>query len=191
MLTSLTVKNYALIENVTIDFKKGLTVITGETGSGKSIIIDSIDLLLGARASTSVIRTGTTSCTISAEFDISKNTNVKNILSELSIDCENEIIIRRQIDSAGKSKAFINDISVSINTLSNIGKYLVDFYAQHKSNMLFEQQYQRQIVDNIADNSNLLEQLSVKYDKLESLKNKKCYNGNVIHPLQTRTLCNG
>jgi DNA repair protein RecN (Recombination protein N) len=173
VLTSLSVRNYALIENITIDFKKGLTVITGETGSGKSIIIDSIDLLLGARASTSVIRTGTTSCTISAEFDISKNTNVKNILSELSIDCENEIIIRRQIDSAGKSKAFINDISVSINTLSNIGKYLVDFYAQHKSNMLFEQQYQRQIVDNIADNSNLLEQLSVKYDKLESLKNKK------------------
>lgn len=173
MLTSLSVKNYALIENITIDFKKGLTVITGETGSGKSIIIDSIDLLLGARASTSVIRTGTTSCTISSEFDISKNTNVKNILSELSIDCEDEIIIRRQIDSTGKSKAFINDISVSVNTLSNIGKYLVDFYAQHKSNMLFEQTYQRQIVDNIADNLNLLEKLSVKYDKLENLKNKK------------------
>lgn len=173
MLTSLSVKNYALIENITIDFKKGLTVITGETGSGKSIIIDSIDLLLGARASTSVIRTGTSSCTISAEFDISKNINVKNILSELSIDCEDEIIIRRQIDSAGKSKAYINDISVSISTLSSIGKYLVDFYAQHKSNMLFEQNYQRQIVDNIADNSSLLEKLSVKYDELEKLKDKK------------------
>ena len=173
MLTSLSVKNYALIENITIDLKKGLTVITGETGSGKSIIIDSIDLLLGARASTSVIRTGTTSCTISAEFDISKNINVKNILSELSIDCEDEIIIRRQIDSAGKSKAYINDISVSVSTLSSIGKYLVDFYAQHKSNMLFEQNYQRQIVDNIADNSSLLEKLSVKYDELEKLKNKK------------------
>lgn len=173
MLTSLSVKNYALIENITIDFKKGLTVITGETGSGKSIIIDSIDLLLGARASTSVIRTGTTSCTISAEFDISRNTNVKNVLSELSIDCDNEIIIRRQIDSTGKSKSFINDISVSVNTLSNIGKYLVDFYAQHKSNMLFEQSYQRQIVDNIADNSDLLEELSVKYDELEKLKKQK------------------
>ena len=173
MLTSLSVKNYALIENITIDFKKGLTVITGETGSGKSIIIDSIDLLLGARASTSVIRTGTNSCTISAEFDISKNNNVKNILSELSIDCDNEIIIRRQIDSTGKSKSFINDISVSVNTLSNIGKYLVDFYAQHKSNMLFEQSYQRQIVDNIADNSDLLEKLSVKYDELEKLKKQK------------------
>ncbi|MBQ4178968.1 MAG: AAA family ATPase [Elusimicrobia bacterium] len=88
MITALSIKNYALIENITIDFKKGLTVITGETGAGKSIIIDSIDLLLGARASTSIIRTGTSSCTISAEFNISKNAAVKNILSELSIDCD-------------------------------------------------------------------------------------------------------
>ena len=173
MLTTLSIKNYALIENITIDFKKGLTVITGETGAGKSIIIDSIDLLLGARASTSIIRTGASSCTITAEFNISKNINVKNILSDLSIDCENEIIIRRQIDSSGKSKAFINDISVSINTLSNIGKYLVDFYAQHKSNMLFEQNYQKQIVDGIAKNDSLLEKLSAKYDEFEKLKKQK------------------
>ncbi|WP_372518607.1 DNA repair protein RecN [Candidatus Ruminimicrobiellum ovillum] len=173
MITALSIKNYALIENITIDFEKGLTVITGETGAGKSIIIDSIDLLLGARASTSIIRTGTKSCTITAEFNISKNTNVKSILSDLSIDFEKEIIIRRQIDSSGKSKAFINDISVSINTLSNIGKYLVDFYAQHKSNMLFEQNYQKQIVDSIANNNSLLEKLSVKYDKYESLKKQK------------------
>ena len=173
MITTLSIKNYALIENITIDFKKGLTVITGETGAGKSIIIDSIDLLLGARASTSIIRTGTSSCTISAEFNISKNAAVKNILSELSIDCEDDIIIRRQIDSSGKSKAFINDISVSINTLSNIGKYLVDFYAQHKSNMLFEQNYQKQIVDGIAKNDSLLAKLSTKYDEYEKLKKQK------------------
>ena len=173
MITTLSIKNYALIENITIDFKKGLTVITGETGAGKSIIIDSIDLLLGARASTSIIRTGTNSCTITAEFNISKNNNIKNILSELSIEVEDDIIIRRQIDSTGKSKAFINDISVSINTLSNIGKYLVDFYAQHKSNMLFEQNYQKQIVDGIANNNSLLEKLSLKYDKFESLKRQK------------------
>ena len=173
MITALSIKNYALIENITIDFKKGLTVITGETGAGKSIIIDSIDLLLGARASTSIIRTGTSSCTISAEFNISKNTAVKNILSELSIDCEDDIIIRRQIDSSGKSKAFINDISVSINTLSNMGKYLVDFYAQHKSNMLFEQNYQKQIVDGIAKNDSLLAKLSTKYDEYEKIKKQK------------------
>ncbi|MBO7611182.1 MAG: DNA repair protein RecN [Elusimicrobia bacterium] len=173
MLTTLTVKNYALIESITIDFKKGLTVITGETGAGKSIIMDSIDLLLGARASTTIIRTGTTFCSVVAEFNISNNFNVKNILSELSIDADDEIIIRRQIDVAGKSKAFINDVSVSVNTLSNIGKHLVDFYAQHKSNMLFEQSYQRQIVDNMAGNDSLLEQLSEKYDEFEKLKKTK------------------
>lgn len=173
MITTLSIKNYALIENITIDFKKGLTVITGETGAGKSIIIDSIDLLLGARASTSIIRTGTNSCTITAEFNVSKNNNVKKILSELSIDVDDDIIIRRQIDSTGKSKSYINDISVSVNALSNIGKYLVDFYAQHKSNMLFEQNYQKQIVDGIAKNDSLLEELSVKYDKFESLKKQK------------------
>jgi DNA repair protein RecN (Recombination protein N) len=156
-----------------MDFKNGLTVITGETGAGKSIIIDSIDLLLGQRASTGIIRTGANSCILIATFDISKNVNVKNILSDLSIDSENEIIIRRQIDLSGKSKAFINDIPVSVNSLSNIGKYLVDFYAQNKSNMLFEENYQRQIVDDIAGNDNLLKKLSVKYDDLESLLSKK------------------
>lgn len=173
MLTTLSIKNYALIENINIDFKSGLTVITGETGAGKSIVIDAIDLLLGARANTSVIRTGTNYCTIVAEFDISKNINIKKNLLELSIDVDDEIVVRRQIDSNGKSKAFINDIAVSVNTLSNVGKYLIDFYAQHKSNMLFEQNYQRQIVDDIADNDSLLGKLSYKYDELEQLKSKK------------------
>lgn len=173
MLNSISIKNYALIEDISIDFNKGLTVITGETGVGKSIIIDSIDLLLGSRATTSIIRTGTNICTIIANFDISNNLKVKEILTELAIEYDCDIIIRRQIELSGKSKAFINDMPVSINTLSNIGKYLIDFYAQHKSNMLFDNQYQRQIVDNIADNKNLLEKLSAKYDLLEGLKNKK------------------
>lgn len=173
MLTSLSIKNYALIENININFNVGLTVITGETGAGKSIIIDAIDLLLGARANVGIVRTGTSVCTICGEFDVSKNKKVQNILSDLSIDFESEIIIRRQIESSGKSKAFINDVSVSVNTLSSIGKYLVDFYAQNKSNMLFEQEYQRQVIDDIADNSNLLKKLSFKYDELEKLKHKK------------------
>lgn len=173
MLNSISIKNYALIEDISIDFNKGLTVITGETGVGKSIIIDSIDLLLGSRAATSIIRTGTNICTIIANFDISNNFKVKEILTELAIEYDCDIIIRRQIELSGKSKAFINDMPVSINTLSNIGKYLIDFYAQHKSNMLFDNQYQRQIVDNIADNKNLLEKLYAKYNLLEGLKNKK------------------
>jgi len=173
LLTSLSIKNYALIENININFNVGITVITGETGAGKSIIIDAIDLLLGARANVGIVRTGTSVCTICGEFDVSKNKKVQNILSDLSIDFESGIIIRRQIESSGKSKAFINDVSVSVNTLSSIGKYLVDFYAQNKSNMLFEQEYQRQVIDDIADNSDLLKKLSFKYDELEKLKHKK------------------
>ncbi|MDD2523618.1 MAG: DNA repair protein RecN [Endomicrobiaceae bacterium] len=173
MLNSISIKNYALIEDISIDFNKGLTVITGETGVGKSIIIDSIDLLLGSRATTSIIRTGANICTIIANFDISNNIKVKKTLTELAIEYDCDIIIRRQIELSGKSKAFINDMPVSINTLSNIGKYLIDFYAQHKSNMLFDNQYQKQIVDDIADNKKLLEDLSAKYDILENFKNKK------------------
>ena len=173
MITSLNIRNYALIENLNIDFTKGLTVITGETGAGKSIIIDSIDLLLGQRANSSIIRTGANSCVISATFDISKNIKAKNVLADLSIEYENEIIIRRQIDISAKSKAYINDIPVSVSSLLNIGKYLVDFYAQNKSNMLFEESYQRQIIDSIAGNCNLLNKLSVKYDELEKLNSKK------------------
>jgi DNA repair protein RecN (Recombination protein N) len=106
-------------------------------------------------------------------FDISDNIRVKEILSNLGIEYEADIIIRRQIELSGKGKAFINDTPVSINTLSNIGKYLIDFYAQHKSNMLFDLQYQRQILDNIAGNKELLKNLSDKYHLFEQLKSKK------------------
>ena len=173
MLTNLSIRNYALIENINIDFKTGLTVITGETGAGKSIIIDAVDMLLGARANSSIIRTGTDLCTISAIFDISNNTKVKDILNDLSIDFQDEIIIRRQIESSGKNKSFINDIAVSISTLSNIGKYLVAFYAQHKSNLLFDKSYQLQIVDNIANNKELLINLSDIYSNLKKVQKQK------------------
>lgn len=173
MLTNLSIRNYALIENINIDFKTGLTVITGETGAGKSIIIDAVDMLLGARANNSIIRTGTDICTISAIFDIRNNTKIKDILNDLSIDFQDEIIIRRQIESSGKNKSFINDIAVSISTLSNIGKYLVAFYAQHKSNLLFDKSYQLQIVDNIANNKELLIKLSDIYSNLKKVQKQK------------------
>lgn len=173
MLTNLSIRNYALIENINIDFETGLTVITGETGAGKSIIIDAVDMLLGARANNSVIRTGTDICTISAIFDIKNNINVKDLLDDLSIDYQDEIVIRRQIESSGKNKSFINDIPVSISTLSNIGKYLVAFYAQHKSNLLFDKSYQLQIVDNIANNKELLIKLSDIYSNLKKVQKQK------------------
>ena len=173
MLTHLSIKNYALIENINIYFDSGLTVITGETGAGKSIIIDAVDMLLGARANYSIIRTGTDTCTISAIFHIKDNSKVKEILKELSIDFQDEIIIRRQLEISGKNKSFINDIPVSITTLSNIGKYLVAFYAQHKSNLLFDKNYQLQIIDNIANNKDLLRKLNDIYSLLKKEEKQK------------------
>lgn len=173
MLTHLSIKNYALIENIDINFDAGLTVITGETGAGKSIIIDAVDMLLGARANNSVIRTGTNSCTISACFNIENYSKIKEILEDLSIDFQDEIIIRRQLEISGKNKSFINDIPVSINTLTNIGKYLVAFYAQHKSNLLFDKNYQMQVIDNIADNKDLLKKLADIYSSLKKTEKQK------------------
>lgn len=174
LLTSLSIKNYALIEDISLDFTKGMTVITGETGAGKSIIIQSVDLLLGARAASSSIRTGASSCSVSAVFDISNNKHVQNMLEELAIESDNkEIIVRRQIDIAGKSKAFINDTAVNISSLYEIGRRLVDFYAQNKSNMLFDESYQRQIIDDIAGNKQILETLGEKYSCFLELEAKK------------------
>lgn len=173
MLSNLSIKNYALIEDIFIDFKKGLSVLTGETGAGKSIIIGAIDLLLGARASSSVIRNGQKTCTITANFDISSNKKINIILEKYGLEKADDLIIRRQLDVSGKNKIFINDTPVSLTALTEAGKYLVDFYAQHKSNMLFDNNYQLQLVDDIADNKTLLALLNDKYNILTDLKNKK------------------
>ncbi len=173
MLTNLSIKNYALIEDISLDFNKGMTVITGETGAGKSIIIQAVDLLLGARAAASSIRTGGNVCSLSARFDISKNPAAQKMLEELAIEHDGEIIVRRNLDVSGKSKAFINDMPVSVSALYEIGRLLIDFYSQHKSNMLFDGNYQRQIIDDVASNAKLLKLLNEKYLHLTGLLNKK------------------
>lgn len=173
MLNNLSIKNYALIENVSIDFTKGLSVLTGETGAGKSIIIGAIDLLLGERASVASVRNGQKTCTITATFDISSNEQINSVLEKYGLEQTNELIIRRQLDISGKSKAYINDTPVSLAMLAETGKYLVDFYAQHKSNMLFDNNYQMQLIDIIAENKKLLAELSEKYNILTELQNKK------------------
>jgi len=173
LLNNLSIKNYALIENISVDFTKGLSVLTGETGAGKSIIIGAIDLLLGERASVSSVRNGQKTCVITATFDISSNKQINSILEKYGLEQTKELIIRRQLDASGKSKAYINDTPVSLVALTETGKYLVDFYAQHKSNMLFDNNYQMQLIDEIAENKKLLTELNDKYKILTDLQNKK------------------
>ncbi|MCL2389789.1 MAG: AAA family ATPase, partial [Elusimicrobia bacterium] len=173
MLERLSVKNYVLIEDINIDFTKGLTVITGETGAGKSILMGALDLLSGARAENLLVRRGAQTCVISAVFDISKLQNIKKILDELGISCEDSsLFVRRVIDGSGKSKAFINDNPVNISTLALTGKHLIDYHGQDAKHFLFDNNYQLQTIDGLCKNTADLSKLSQIYSEYKTIENK-------------------
>ncbi|MDR0956938.1 MAG: DNA repair protein RecN [Endomicrobium sp.] len=173
MLTALSIKNYALIEDLSINFSNGFTVITGETGAGKSILLKSIELLTGARADLSTIRLGCSVCTITASFEY-KNPKIVEFLNTFSIPIEdNVLLIRRTIESSGKSKAFLNDSQVSIYVLAELGKLLVDFHGQNEKYSLLDLDYQLETLDNgISDIKSLLEKSSIYYEEIKVLQSK-------------------
>lgn len=137
MLNSLYISNIVLIEKLNLQFGNGLNIMTGETGAGKSILLDALSLALGARSDTGLIRNGCEMATVSAEFDY-VNDNVKNILDENGIDYNDGIILRRNLSVDGKSKAWINDVPVSIKTLKQIGDELVEIHGQFENHSLLD-----------------------------------------------------
>ena len=153
MLAALSIKNYALIDDLNVDFKKGLTIITGETGAGKSILLGGISLVLGKRADLSSIKDVSKKSIIEAVFDIS-NYNLKSIFEKHDLDYEKETIIRREILPSGKSRAFINDTPVNLNALTEIGLQLIDIHSQHQNLELTNDDFQFQIIDALADTLN-------------------------------------
>jgi DNA repair protein RecN (Recombination protein N) len=171
MLLNLNIKNYALIENLHLEFASGLNIFTGETGAGKSIIIDCLGLILGDRASSGSIRQNESRCVITAEFDISLLKNLKRYLKESSLEVpENEnLILRREADSQGKSRAFVNDTPVSISALQNIGEFLVDVHGQHEHQSLIKTSHQRQLLDRFGSNEELVKAVSTKYHIYKAL----------------------
>ncbi|MDR2351071.1 MAG: DNA repair protein RecN [Endomicrobium sp.] len=173
MLSSLSVKNFALIEDLSIDFSSGFTVISGETGSGKSILIKSMELLTGARADLALIRAGCSVCTISASFE-TKSDKIAEFLNNFSIPFDDNIIlIRRTIENIGKSKAFINDSQVSISALASIGEQLIDFHGQNEKHSLLDLDFQLEILDNeVEDLKPLLKKSAYLYDKVKNLESK-------------------
>ncbi|GHT69701.1 DNA repair protein RecN [Endomicrobiia bacterium] len=173
MLTALSIKNYALIEDLNVDFSDGFTVITGETGSGRSILIKSIELLTGARrADMSFIRSGCSACTITASFKCA-NSKITKFLNSFSIPMEDTILIRRTIETSGKSKAFVNDSQISISTLAGIGGLLVDFHGQDEKYSLLDLDPQLEILDSeTLDIRPLLEKVSFLYAQVQDLKVK-------------------
>lgn len=151
MLRSLFIQNYALIEELDISFDSGFSVITGETGAGKSIILGAIGLLLGQRADTKAIRQGANKCVIEARFDVS-HYNLQGFFGENEIDYEPECILRRELYASGKSRAFINDSPAALPLMKEIGEQLIDVHSQHQNLLLNKEDFQLGVLDVLAAN---------------------------------------
>lgn len=155
MLHKLTISNYALIDNLDISFTDGMTTITGETGAGKSIILGALSLLLGKRADTTVLKDKDKKSVVEATFSL-PNDSLSAFFESLDIDFDNETIIRREITPQGKSRSFVNDTPVGLQTLKELGTVLIDIHSQHQNLFLKESSFQCQVVDAEANNGDLL-----------------------------------
>lgn len=204
MLTALSIKNYALIDDLKVDFPEGFIIITGETGSGKSIMLDALSLILGKRADMSALRNKEEKCMIEAEFSL-QNYEFQSLFQELDIDYDPQTIIRREILPSGKSRAFVNDVPATLEVLSRLGQVLVDIHSQHQTLALSDTSFQFAIIDAMANNKSLLTEyvqlhqlLKKEQKKLEELiefqKNAKKeydYNLHQLKELKSATLEEG
>ena len=172
MLTSLKVKNYALIESLDINFESGLNIITGETGAGKSILIDALSLILGERASIDAIRKGEERATVEGSFDIGNNKSIKIFLDNNEIENSNELILRREITSKGTSRSFINDSPVSLNILKSLGDLLVDLHGQHEHQSLLDASTHLDYLDDFAQTESLNKIFKIEFSKFSTAINK-------------------
>ncbi len=162
MLKTLSIQNYALIKDIRIDFNGGLSIITGETGAGKSILLGALSLLIGQRADTSVLFDTSRKCIVEGTFHISAY-GMNSFFEENELDYANETIIRREITTDGKSRAFINDTPVNIGLLKLLGDKLIDIHSQHENLYLENPVFQLEILDTIANQHKLLQQYKESY----------------------------
>lgn len=177
MIKSLTIDNFALIDNLNVKFENGLSIITGETGAGKSIILGALGLILGQRADSKSLRSDERKCVIEGYFDVA-NYSLQNFFEENDLDYDDNTIIRREIYPSGKSRAFVNDTPVRLDTLQSLGENLVDIHSQHQTLKLADTGFQMEVLDAVADNSKLLDKYKTElkqfkkasrnYDKLKS-----------------------
>lgn len=151
MLTNLSIKNYALIENISVEFKDQLSIITGETGAGKSVLLGALGLVLGNRADSSTLKDDSKKCIIEGQFSIG-NYKLEQFFKDEDLDYEDETIIRREILPNGKSRAFINDTPTTLSVLNQLGEQLIDIHSQHQTLQLSDEQFQLGIIDAIAGN---------------------------------------
>ena len=157
MLTSLQIENYAIIRSLEIPFQPGLTVITGETGAGKSILMGALSLILGNRADTDVLFDKTRKCIVEATFDV-RTLHLHPLFQQYDLDYQDDTIIRREINEHGKSRAFINDTPVNLSTLKAVASLLVDIHSQHQTLMLQNAGFRLRLIDQFAQNQELVSQ---------------------------------
>lgn len=171
MLQKLHIQNYAIIDDLPIDFKNGLNIITGETGAGKSIVMGALSLILGQRADGSVMQQKEKKCVVEGFFTADNKKTIKQFLIDNDLDAEEELVLRREIAVNGKSRAFINDTPVTVNQLKALSSLVVDLHQQFDTLELGEAGFQREVLDALADNGNLLQQYSTIFQQY--IKTKK------------------
>ena len=172
MLHKLHIQNYAIIDDLVIDFSQNLNIITGETGAGKSILMGALNLILGQRADSAVLQDKLKKCIVEGFFIIKDNEAVKTFFLENELDPEEEILLRREIAANGKSRSFINDTPVNLSQLKELAVLLVDLHQQFDTLELGSENFQRDVLDALADNGNLLQQLKEKFGEYSTAKNK-------------------
>lgn len=179
MLTSISIQNYALIDQLSIDFTKGLSIITGETGAGKSILLGALGLVLGNRADSTTLKDASKKCVVEAQLSI-ENYNINAFFDSVDLDYENETIIRREILPSGKSRAFVNDTPVTLAVLNQLKAKLIDVHSQHQTAQLSDTSFQFSVIDALAKNQQKiasyqrgLKQLNIFRKEFEALQIKQ------------------
>jgi DNA repair protein RecN (Recombination protein N) len=180
MLKSLYIKNYALMDEVQVEFETGLNIITGETGAGKSILIDALSLVLGERASSEVVRKGAEKAIVEAVFGVSGNKNIRAILQSNDLEVQDDLILRREVSVKGQSRCFVNDTPTTLNVLKEIGDNLVDLHGQHEHQSLLRVNTHLDVLDDFggleglaAEHHSLYGSLTSLFDQLDELKMKE------------------
>ena len=161
MLVRLNVQNYALIKALDMEPGDGLTIITGETGAGKSILLGALSLILGNRADTTALLNKTEKCVIEGLFDLAGK-DMEIYFRENDLDYENQTILRREINPAGKSRAFVNDTPVNLNIMREIGDRLIDIHSQHNNLLLNDSAFQLGVIDSVAGNADQIGRASCR-----------------------------